>query len=41
VPKAVGKSELFALFSRHGGVRSVNLFRAFRGAPTGRVSRCC
>jgi hypothetical protein len=34
VPRTVGKLEIHAVFSRYGDVRGINLFRAFRGAPT-------
>lgn len=28
------------LFSKYGGVEDINLFRAFKGAPTNKVCRC-
>jgi hypothetical protein len=38
VPRTISEEELVALFGRYGTVAGINLFRAFLGAPTTKVS---
>jgi hypothetical protein len=38
VPRTAAEEDIIALFGKYGDVCNVNLFRAFLGAPTSKVS---